>query len=210
MRLIAEHPAGYYLSRIISYLFHPFLMPVWLLAMLFGTGILPVYLPQPLRNYILTVVLIDTLLVPALAVWLLKMFGLIANYSLATRRDRMLPMFIVALCYGVCGWMLGSAPMLFLLRRIMFAAMLCTVFALLVNLRWQVSLHMTAMGAAVGIVFILLYAGYNMVWIFCGAVLCAGLLASSRLYMGKHNPAQVAAGFAGGYVIATLVLLLWS
>lgn len=36
-------------------------------------------------------------------------------------------MLIVALCYGLCGWMLGSSPMLFLLRRMMFAAMACTL-----------------------------------------------------------------------------------
>lgn len=210
MRQIPQHPAGYYISRIISYLLHPFLMPVWLLVMLFGTGILPLYLPQTMKGYILTVVIVDTLLVPAIGIWLMKMFGLIDDYSLSTRHDRMLPMLVVALCYGVCGWMLGAAPMLFLLRRMMFAAMWCTVFAFVVNIRWQVSLHMTAIGAAVGMVFILLYAGYNMVWIFCGVVLAAGLLASSRLYMGKHNPAQIAVGFGGGYVIATLVLLLWS
>lgn len=167
------------------------------------------YLPQGAKSYILTVVIVDTLIVPAVGIWLMKMLGLIKDYSLSTRHDRMLPMAVVAICYGVCGWMLGSAPMLFLLRRMMFAAMLCTVFAFVVNLRWQISLHMTAMGAAVGMVFLLLYAGYDVVWIFCGVVMCAGLLGSSRLYLGKHTPAQVGAGFAGGFILSTLVLLFW-
>lgn len=209
MKPISERPAGELLSRTVSYIFHPFLMPVWLLLMLFGTGILPMYLPRVMKNYILTVVIVDTLIVPALAVCLMKMLGLIRDYSLSTRHDRMLPMLAVALCYGVCAWMLGSAPMLFLLRRMMLAALLCIVFAFAVNLRWQISLHMTAMGAAVGMVSLLLYAGYNVVWIFCGGMLCAGMLASARLYLGKHDPAQVAAGFAGGFIIAALVLLFW-
>ena len=121
----------------------------------------------------------------------------------------MLPLLIVALCYGLCGWMLGSSPMLFLLRRMMFAAMACTLFALLVNLRWQVSLHMTAAGAATGMVAILLYAGYtNLVWVFCGAVLCSGVLGSARLCLGKHTPAKVDVGFAGGFLLAVGVQLL--
>ena len=168
------------LSRGVSYLLHPFLMPVWLLLILFGTGILPIYLPVGIKRYILMVVTVDTLVVPALGILLMRVFGLLSDFSLSRRHERTLPMLIVALCYGLCGWMLGSSPMLFLLRRMMFAAMACTLFALLVNLRWQVSLHMTAAGAATGMVAILLYAGYtNLVWVFCGAVLCRKTYARS-------------------------------
>lgn len=198
----------YCLSRGVSYLLHPFLMPVWLLAVLFGTGIIPVYIPAGIRNYILTVVTINTLFVPVIAIILMRIFGLIDDYSFSTRRERTLPMLIAALCYGLCGWMLGASPMLFLLRRMMFAAMSCTVFALILNFRWRVSLHMTAVGAAVGMVTILLYAGYvNLIWIFCGAVLCAGILGSARLYLGRNNPVQVGAGFAGGFIISVVILL---
>ena len=178
------------LSRGVSYLLHPFLMPVWLLLILFGTGILPIYLPVGIKRYILMVVMVDTLVVPALGILLMRVFGLLGDFSLSRRHERTL-------------------PMLFLLRRMMFAAMACTLFALLVNLRWQVSLHMTAAGAATGMVAILLYAGYtNLVWVFCGAVLCSGVLGSARLCLGKHTPAQVAVGFAGGFLLAVGVLLL--
>ena len=177
--------------------------------MLFRSGILPIYLPVGIKRYILMVVTVDTLVVPALGILLMRVFGLLGDFSLSRRHERTLPMLIVALCYGLCGWMLGSSPMLFLLRRMMFAAMACTLFALLVNLRWQVSLHMTAAGAATGMVAILLYAGYtNLVWVFCGAVLCSGVLGSARLCLGKHTPAQVAVGFAGGFLLAVGVLLL--
>ena len=168
------------LSRGVSYLLHPFLMPVWLLLILFGTGILPIYLPVGIKRYILMVVTVDTLVVPALGILLMRVFGLLSDFSLSRRHERTLPMLIVAL-----------------------------FFALLVNLRWQVSLHMTAAGAATGMVAILLYAGYtNLVWVFCGAVLCSGVLGSARLCLGKHTPAQVAVGFAGGFLLAVAVLLL--
>lgn len=204
-----KHTVWYRLSRVASFVLHPLLMPVWLLLVLFGTGMLPVYLPVGVRNYILTVVVVDTLAVPALGILLLHVFGLAGDRSLPRRGDRTLPMLVAALCYGLCAWMLGSSPMLFLLRRMMLAAMACTLFALAVNLRWPVSLHMTAVGAAVGMVSVFLYAGYtHLVWIFCGAVLCAGMLGSARLYLGRHTPAQVAAGFAAGFIIMVAVLLL--
>ena len=40
------------------------------------------------------------------------------------------------------------------------------------------------------------------------AVLAAGALASARLWLGCHTIRQVAAGYAGGFIVATLAVLL--
>lgn len=201
---------GYYLSTTISYIMHPFLMPTWFLVILFTTGVIPTFLPPAIRNYLFMVFSINTLLVPIIGVVLMRAFGIIDNYSLSTRADRTLPMLIVAICYGLCAWMLSSLPMMMLLQKVMWAAMLCTIFALCVNLGWKISLHMTSAGAIVGAVLVLLVAGYNdMVWVFCGTLVMAGALGTARLYLGKHTPAQIAGGFFGGLVISFLVMLLW-
>lgn len=206
-----KRTAWYYPSKVISYIMHPFLMPLWFLVLLFATGIVPLYLPAPIRNYLFLVVGVDTLLVPIMAVVLMKVFGLISDYSLESRSDRTMPMLVVALCYGLCAWMLSSVPMFFLFQRLMWAATICTVFALCVNLGWQISLHLIAAGAFVAGVLVLLIAGYpNMVWIFCLSVLLAGALGSARLCLEKHSPAQIAAGFFGGFIITALVMLLWA
>ena len=39
------------------------------------------------------------------------------------------------------------------------------------------------------------------------AILCAGALASARLYLGCHNGQQVLAGFCGGFAVAALAVL---
>lgn len=197
------------LSRAVSYVFHPFLIPTWLMAVLMGSAVFPFYLSAGLRRYIIMVVAIDTLAIPAMGIILMRLLGIIKDYSLSTRHDRILPLAVVALCYGVCGWLLQGAPVMFLMRKMMFAAMSCTLFALAVTTRWQVSLHMTAIGGAAGILLLLLLAGYNVVWILCGAIAAAGILASARLKLGKHTPAQVGVGFAGGFVLAAAVMLLW-
>ena len=50
------------------------------------------------------------------------------------------------------------------------------------------------------------------VWLRYGAlavaVLAAGALASARLWLGCHTIRQVAAGYAGGVIVATLAVLL--
>ena len=50
------------------------------------------------------------------------------------------------------------------------------------------------------------------VWLRYGAlavaVLCAGALASARLWLGCHTIRQIAAGYAGGFITAALAVLL--
>ena len=48
--------------------------------------------------------------------------------------------------------------------------------------------------------------GKKWKWILA-AGLCAGALASARLYLGCHNGQQVLAGFCGGFAVATLAVL---
>ena len=61
------------------------------------------------------------------------------------------------------------------------------------------SMHMTAIGGFCGflMVFALRY-GMNVRTELMCLLLLAGLLGSCRLYLGKHTPAQVYAGFFFG------------
>jgi hypothetical protein len=196
-------------SKAISYILHPFLVPLYVMLALFSTGMVPIYVFADVRRWMFFMVAVNAVMVPAAAIIMMRLLGIIKDYSLSTRRDRILPLFVVALCYGLCGWVLGNVPMLFIMQRCMFAAMGCTLFALTVTFFWQISLHMTAVGGAVGIISLLLYAGFApLVWPLCAAVVLSGLLGSARLYLDKHSPGQVAAGFFGGFSVAVLVLLV--
>lgn len=56
------------------------------------------------------------------------------------------------------------------------------------------------MGAAVALLVVMNVAGVgNMMVPLMVAILCAGALASARLYLGCHNGQQVLAGFCGGF-----------
>lgn len=199
-----------YASKGVSYLLHPFFVPVYMMLALFATGLVPLYVSSAMKHYLFGLIGISTVCIPAMSIIILRLFRIIPDYSLSTRHDRMLPLLLVALCYGMCGWILKDVQMVFILRRCIFAAMGCVAFAFVVNFFWQISLHMTAMGGALGVVFILLYGGYvNLIWVFCIGIVLAGLLGSARLYLGRHTIGQVAAGFFGAFFIAVLAMLLF-
>lgn len=208
--LPVESSAATYASKAISYILHPFLIPLYLIFAIFGSGLVPMYVSASMERYLFGLITVSTVFIPAMAIIILRLFRIIPDYSLTTRHDRILPLLIVAFSYGMCGWVLQDVQMAFLLRRCVFAAMGCVIFAFVLNLFWQVSLHMTAVGGAVGIISILVYGGYvKLVWVLCAAILLAGLLGSARLYLGKHDLLQVAAGFFGGFFISILILLFF-
>lgn len=196
-------------ARVVSGIFHPFLLPCYFLVGLLFTDIMPPVAGTPVRLYLAAVIILNMLVIPAAFVWMMRAIGLLKDFSLSTRRERMLPLLVVAVCYGLCAWMLAGTPVTFLLRRFLLVGMWCVLFALTVNFKWQISLHTTAAGGIAGTLLVLVYVGYgDLVWILCGSLAVAGLLASSRLELGRHDPAQVAAGFMGGAAVAALTVVL--
>ena len=66
----------------------------------------------------------------------------------------------------------------------MIAAACCEVMCLAVSLYWKISLHLTAMGAVVALLVVMNIAGVgDMMVPLMIAILCAGALASARLFL---------------------------
>ena len=121
---------------------------------------------------------------------------------------RILPLLIGALCYILCAVTVAKIPSAVFLRKFMLAAACCELLCLGVSFYWKISLHLTGMGAVVALLVVMNVVGVgNMMVPLVAAVLCAGALASARLYLGCHNGRQVLAGFCGGFVVSVLAVL---
>ena len=68
------------LSRVASVVLHPFLVPVILLAGVFMSGLVPLYMVPSFRHYIFDLVLINSVAVPAIAIILMRLAGVIKDY----------------------------------------------------------------------------------------------------------------------------------
>lgn len=78
---------------------------------------------------------------------------------------------------------------------------------MIVTLRWKISMYMTAIGALCGFVFILgiKYLG-DVINLLPLLILVSGLVASARLYLKRHTPAQVYAGYIYGAVAVVAIM----
>lgn len=116
-------------------------------------------LPAEARWFIAAVILLNTLILPAFSLAVLKLFGGLSDLRLQSQRQRMLPMGIVAVCYMLCILSFRQMTVAFLVDRFLIAALCCVVIAFVVNLYWKISLHMTAAGGLLGMMIVMNYTG---------------------------------------------------
>ena len=147
------------LSRAISYALHPLIVPtIAALLLLFGPTVMS-NLPAEARWFIAAVILLNTLILPAFSLAVMKLFGGLSDLRLQNQRQRMLPMGIVAVCYMLCILSFRQMTVAFLVDRFLIAALCCVVIAFVVNLYWKISLHMTAAGGLLGMMIVMNYTG---------------------------------------------------
>ena len=195
------------ISTGISWVLHPFLLPIYMMALLLTMTPFAHYSPN-VKFYLLWVVALYAVIIPVLSLGVLRSLGRISDYRVDDRRERMLPLLIGALCYILCAVTVAKIPSAVFLRKFMLAAACCELLCLGVSFYWKISLHLTGMGAVVALLVVMNVVGVgNMMVPLVAAVLCAGALASARLYLGCHNGRQVLAGFCGGFAVSVLAVL---
>ena len=197
------------LAHGISWLLHPFLQPLYLITLLLTCTVYAGYAPR-MKLYLWGVVILYTMLIPALALGVLRRMGRLSDYRIDNRRERILPLLVGALCYLLCAMTIGKIPSAEFIRKLMIAGVCCELLCLFVSLRWKISLHLCGMGTLTAMLVLLNFIGVgNMVWPLVAAILLSGMLASARLYLGCHNPLQIAAGYCGGFAVALLAVVFF-
>ena len=186
---------------------HPFVLPLYMIVVLLTLTVFAHY-STGVKCYLLWVVVLSAIVIPALSLGVLRSLGRISSYRVDERRERLLPLLIGAICYVLCAITIARIPSAAFLRKFMLAAACCEVMCLVVSGYWKISLHLTGMGAVVALLVVMNILGVgNMMIPLMVAILLAGALASARLYLGCHNAAQVLAGFCGGFVVTVLAVL---
>jgi membrane-associated phospholipid phosphatase len=125
--------------------------------------------------------------------------GRVRNLDLDLRHERPWPM-LIALAITVVGltvlWVLGAPHLLIIL---LMATLIGGVVALLITLRWKISIH--AGGAAGAATVMAMLYGVQALPLLLGVA----LIGWSRVVLGKHTWPQVVAGAAVSVVITVLV-----
>lgn len=188
-------------STFLSWILVPLLMPVFGLLLAFNESILA-YTPVQSKWVFTIITAIINIAIPALLIYLLKRLGLVDDIGLNGRKERLIPYIITVLCMGATAWFMASkmAPMWLVM---FFVGGACAgVINLIVNFRWKISAHAAGIAGVVALLIRIIYNGMPQpgitLWLVI-TIIAAGLLGSARVWLGRHTPAQVLAGYAVGF-----------
>lgn len=196
-----------YFAQVMSYVLHPLLMPLYALFFIFNGDTLFTLIPAPVRFYSYAVTAVVLLIMPLLSLPVFKHFHLVSDYGLEIRQERVYPILVAVVCAFIGFWCIGLIPYTNIVRQLYLVLIILLSAFSIITLRWKMSMHMTAIGAVCGILFILgMKYGSDIRNIFIVALALSGMLASCRLYLKKHNPLQVYVGFLFGLCLVMGIL----
>lgn len=197
------------LSKALSVLLHPLAVPLYLMLLLVAGPTQLAYYPLSVKFYLLWVTALYTAVIPLLSVGLLRSMGRISSFTIDRRSERILPLVIGIICYLLCSVAVGQIPSAMIVRKFMLAGACCQLFCLAVTFYWKISLHLAVQGAVAAFLVLLTFGNAgNLTVALAVAVLCAGALASARLWLGCHTIRQITAGYVGGFIVSALAVLL--
>lgn len=196
------------ISKIILNLFHPFLIPIYVEAVLLFSGTIYALYPSKLKAYLMWAIVLYATALPLLTVALLKRIQRLRGREIQQRHKMTVMMLACAICYLLYAITMMRAPSLILFRKIAISAALCTMACLALSRFSRPSTHLVAMGATVAFFVMLNIAGEPAVfWTLLCSLVVAGLLASMRLYLGRNRSLQLLACFVTGFAICVVSML---
>jgi hypothetical protein len=193
-------------SQFISWVFHPLLMPfyaMWLLLLFQGISI--EMIPLKLKLMLTGMVFISASLIPLGLIFVLYKLGLINSMYMNTREERLFPLLVIAIFYYLTYYLLKGIPIPLIFHMYMLGATFLIIVLMAVNFFRKVSLHAAGMGAVTGLVAgTAFHDGANLAPVMIVCLLISGLVASARIKLNAHQPADVYLGWLTGAVIMFL------
>jgi hypothetical protein len=198
------------LAKIITVIFHPLLMPVYGMAIIFSAPTLFGYLPFPVKKLLFLILLVNNVFLPLSLLPFFIRMNIISSWSLSDRKERIIPLAITTVLYCTTSFIIFRFPIPVFFKSFIYATAFLSLIVTVINFRWKISLHSVGAGALIALVIILSLKMFTpLVWYLISAVIAGGLILSSRLKLNFHNPQQVWFGFFTGIIGLSLFMLFF-
>lgn len=191
------------LTQVISIILHPLFMPLYATWLLFNTGSYLSYSTTPaLQRFIYIVIFVSTYMLPAISAWLMTQRGWLTSLEMSNRKERLLPFLITLICYIAGIYLLFRLPIPRVFGIMVGGAAAAIFAALLITIRWKISIHMIGIGGLMGLMYAFArFFHVRMIPVLIVLALLSGILGAIRAYRGAHSPAQIYSGFLIGFAL---------
>ena len=196
-------------QKLISYLFHPLLIPLAGTAAYFA--VTPKYSPANLQTHILLPVLILTVIIPVIAFFILKNVGIASNALSLSIEERKYPLYIHIILLLIVVYKVVPGQYTFELHYFfigLIAAALTTLLLLFINVK--ASMHVMGLGGlSMFLVCLSIHFEINITLAVSILTLVVGLVATSRLYLKAHSKIEIIIGFLIGLTSQVMLIKFW-
>lgn len=200
------HPVIRIGAKIISFVFHPLFIPVYLSwFLMYVNPIFPAFTPWDKTVLLLRFLVMYTVF-PLATVLLARGLGFIDSVYLRTQKDRIIPYVACGLYYFWMWYTLRNQPQfpkeLVLLALAIFIA---SSAGLMANSYLKVSMHGLSVGVMITYIIIIAFLSAASFGFFISiALLIAGIVCTARMVNTDHHPVEVYAGLFIG-ILAQLL-----
>lgn len=197
------------LAKFISIVFHPLLMPLYGLGIIFTAPTFLGYMPVKVKKILFLLVFINNVFIPLILLPFFKNRHLISTYTIEGKKERAVPLIMMSVLYSVTSFVIFRYQIPVFLKSFIFASTFLVIFVTLINFWYKISIHAVASGALNAVVVLLsIKMSSSLVGYLISTILTAGLILSSRLKLNSHNPGQVWSGFFTGFGVMGIFFLL--
>ena len=206
-----QSPAIRVIAKVISYIFHPLFVPVyiaWFLITiqpyLFSSFTPAQKLVTMLRFFIMYSFF------PLVTVLLAKGLGFLDSIYLKTQKDRIIPYIACGVYYFWMCYVLRNQPEFSKeVVQLSMAIFIASSLGLLVNIAMKVSMHAISMGILLVFMSLLSFTQAGSYTIFMSyAFILAGLVCTSRFIVSDHTPKEIYTGLLLG--AASQLIAVWA
>ena len=217
-RVFSKQPAGLRIAaKIISYIFHPVFIPVYVTwFLIFVHPYLFAGFTPWLKTTTLMMAVLTFTFFPIVTVLLLKGLKFIDNIYLHTQKDRVIP-FLACMIWYFWLWYVWknfgktSNAIDIPLEAVQFAlaAFISTIIGLMVNIKMKVSLHAISTGVMVTLFLLMAFTQQLNFGIWLSIVLfITGLVCTARFIISDHTAQEIYGGLAVGVV--SMLIANWA
>ena len=205
-----SHPFADTMSKIITVIFHPLLMPLYGLLIIFSAPTLFGYLPFVQKKVIVLILSTNNILLPLSLLPYLKWRKIISTWTINERSERIIPMAISSFFYFVTVYIVLQYSIPMFIKAFILCTALLSFTVTVINFWWKISIHAVGAGALVSMIYVLSIRMHTPLTAFMiSAILISGLVLSSRLWLNSHSLKEVWLGYLAGIAGMSSLLLIF-
>jgi hypothetical protein len=178
-------------------------MPCYAFGLLFyANPYINLMVPESSKQISFVILALFSIVLPIITALILKQFKMIDSLYMKSAQERRWPFMFTLIWYYMALQLLSKMHLPESFDLLMIGAISAIGLALIITLRWKISIHMLGIGGLVGAILgVSQRFQYNHSLLIIVLIIWAGVIGYARLKTISHNYRQVYVGFLLGALI---------